>query len=103
MSSDNPTAVQDEPHDCDPDNVETMSVEQVIDYAVNEDLNQRAWVRTLVGFMQTRCHGTDPSARVQLAFDLTYIAACERLRRILESDLPEIEPYGASPPGRDEG
>jgi hypothetical protein len=52
------------------------------------DLTNRLWLKAVVPLLQLRSHESDPSARVQLAFDLMYIAACERVARILRSDLP---------------
>ena len=39
--------------------------------------------------LQLRSRESDPSSRVQLALDLMHIAACERIRRLLRSDLPD--------------
>ena len=57
-----------------------------IDDAADEG-RQRLWIRALTPLLQLRNHDTDPSSRVQYAFDLMYIAACERMARILRSDL----------------
>jgi hypothetical protein len=48
---------------------------------------QRLWIRTLTPILQLRSTETDPSDKVQEAFDLLYIATCARLKRILRSDL----------------
>ena len=58
-----------------------------IDDAV-DDGRRRLWVRALVPLIQLRTQETDPSSRVQFAFDQMYIAACERVGRICRSDLP---------------
>jgi hypothetical protein len=47
----------------------------------------RLWLKVLTPLLQTRSHESDPSGRVQFAFDLMYVAACERIARILRSDL----------------
>ena len=52
------------------------------------DLKNRLWLKTIVPLLHLRSHESDPSTRVQLAFDLMYIAACERVARVLRSDLP---------------
>ncbi len=57
-----------------------------VDDAADEG-RQRLWIRTLTPLLQLRNHDTDPSSRVQFAFDLMYIAACERVARILRGDL----------------
>ena len=60
------------------------------DLAVDDGLDdgrQRLWIRALTPLLQLRVHTTDPSDRVQYAFDKMYVAACERVARILRSDL----------------
>jgi hypothetical protein len=52
------------------------------------DVQNRLWLKAVVPLLQLRSHETDPSGRVQFAFDLMYIAACERVARILLGDLP---------------
>ncbi len=55
---------------------------------IDEQAQQRLWLRTIVPLLGLRSHDQDPSGRVQLAFDLLHIEACERARRILRADLP---------------
>ncbi len=57
--------------------------------AAAEDVQARLWVRTLTPLLQLRNHDTDPSGRVQFAFDQMYVAACERVARILRADIVE--------------
>lgn len=52
---------------------------------------QLRWLRILTNLIYNRNTVSDPSDRVQLAFDFVYIAACERMRRILNSDLPGVD------------
>jgi hypothetical protein len=52
-----------------------------------DEAQSRLWIRALTPLLQLRKHDSDPSDRVQYAFDLMYIAACERVARILRSDL----------------
>ena len=59
-----------------------------VDDAADEG-RQRLWIRSLTPLLQLRSHETDPSSRVQFAFDQMYVAACERVARILRSDLTE--------------
>ena len=61
-----------------------------IDDAADEG-RQRLWIRSLTPLLQLRSHETDPSSRVQFAFDQMYVAACERVARILRSDLANGE------------
>jgi hypothetical protein len=53
----------------------------------DEESQRRLWLRTIIPLLQLRSHDSDPSGRVQLAFDLLHIAACERAARILRGDL----------------
>ena len=59
------------------------------------DVQNRLWLKAVVPLLQLRSQEADSgvtplavSGRVQFAFDLMYIAACERIARILRSDLP---------------
>src|SRR5271157_5394569 len=61
-----------------------------VDDAADEG-RQRLWIRSLTPLLQLRSHETDPSSRVQFAFDQMYVAACERVARILRSDLANSE------------
>jgi len=54
---------------------------------VDPDVQHRLWLRAVVPLLQLRSHETDPSQRVQFALDQMYIAACERVARLLRSDL----------------
>jgi len=65
---------------------EDQDVDVDVDDAADEG-RQRLWIRALTPLLQLRNHDSDPSDRVQLAFDKLYIAACERLVRILHADL----------------
>lgn len=51
------------------------------------EIEDRKWLKAIVPVLQLRSHDRDPSGRVQLALDLVHIEACERIRRILRSDL----------------
>ena len=63
----------------------TDMAEQLIDL----ETQKRLWVRTLIPILQLRSHDSDPSGRVQLAFDLMHIAVCERIRLMLRVSSPE--------------
>jgi len=54
---------------------------------IDEEAQKRLWLRTIIPLLQLRSHDSDPSGRVQLAFDLMHIAACERVVRILRNDI----------------
>ena len=57
-----------------------------VDDAADEG-RQRLWIRSLTPLLQLRNHDSDPSDRVQLAFDKMFISACERVARICQADL----------------
>ncbi len=56
---------------------------------IDLETQKRLWLRALIPLLQLRSHDTDPSGRVQLAFDLMHIAACERIRCLLQRDSPD--------------
>ena len=64
-----------------------VAAEAACEYVDHEN-QRRLWLRTITPLLQLRSHDSDPSGRVQLAFDLMHIAACERVSRLLRSDLP---------------
>jgi hypothetical protein len=64
-----------------------LADDQVVQEYVDPDIQSRLWLKAIVPLLQLRSHETDPSGRVQFAFDLMYIAACERIARILGSDV----------------
>jgi hypothetical protein len=69
---------------------QAQEAEEDLDLAVDDAADegrQRLWIRCLTPLLQLRKQESDPSDRVQLAFDKMYIAACERVARILQSDL----------------
>jgi hypothetical protein len=55
---------------------------------IDEEAQKRLWVRTIVPVLQLRSHESDPSGRVQLAFDLLHIASCEAISRLLQTVCP---------------
>lgn len=69
-----------------------MATEELVQAALDEEAQKRLWLRAIIPLLQLRSHEADPSGRVQLAFDLMHIAACERASRLLGSDLPTITP-----------
>jgi hypothetical protein len=66
---------------------ETDDQGDLLDDAVAEDAQQRLWLRSIIPLLQIRSHDSAPSSRVQFAFDQMFVAACERVARILGSDL----------------
>ena len=59
--------------------------------ALDLETQKRLWLRAIIPLLQLRSHDSDPSGRVQLAFDLMFVAACERVSRIMRSDLVDTE------------
>jgi hypothetical protein len=70
---------------------ELPSPDDMVADVLDFETQRRLWVRAIIPLLQLRSHDSDPSGRVQLAFDLMHIAACERVSRILQSDLPDNE------------
>jgi hypothetical protein len=65
-----------------------LTADELIQAALDEESQKRLWLRTIIPLLQLRSHDSDPSGRMQLAFDLMHIAACERASRLLRGDLP---------------
>jgi hypothetical protein len=62
--------------------------DDMVTAALDDDTQQRLWVRAIILVLQLRSQDMDPSPRVQLAQDLMHIAACERIARLMRADLP---------------
>jgi hypothetical protein len=81
----------------DPDRPDDDSIDDepttddLVAQLVDLETQKRLWIRTLMPVLQSCKGDSHPSGRVQLALDLTAIAACERIRRICASDLPDDE------------
>jgi hypothetical protein len=58
-----------------------------IDQLMNSHLQNRLWLRAVLSLLQLRSQEVDPNQRVQFALDQMSIAACERICRLLRSDL----------------
>ena len=63
--------------------------DDLVDDVLNLETQRRLWLRAIIPLLHNRSHDSDPSGRVQLAIDLMHIAACERVSRIMQSDLPD--------------
>jgi hypothetical protein len=81
MSADLPQGSGDE--DDDP------SLDDMVTEVLDLETQRRLWLRAIIPLLELRSHDSDPSGRVQLAFDLMHIAACERVSRIVRGDLRE--------------
>ena len=64
--------------------------DELVAEIIDLETQKRLWLRALIPLLQLRSRDSDPSGRVQLAFDLMHIAACERIRRLLRSDFRTI-------------
>jgi hypothetical protein len=73
-------------NDLDDDN---PSEDDLLADIIDLETQKRLWVRALIPLLQLRTHDSDRSGRVQLAFDLMLIAACERIRGLLRTDPPD--------------
>jgi hypothetical protein len=63
--------------------------DELLAEVIDLETQKRLWIRALIPLLQLRSRESDPSGRVQLALDLMHIAACERIRRLLRSDLSD--------------
>ncbi len=71
----------------DNDDLAEADDDDVVADIIDLETQKRLWVRALIPLLQVRSRDSDASGRVQLALDLMHIAACERISRILRSDL----------------
>jgi hypothetical protein len=71
------------------DEDDVPSLDDMVSEVLDLEAQRRLWLRAIVPLLQLRSHDSDPSGRVQLAFDLMHIAACERVSRIVRGDLHE--------------
>jgi hypothetical protein len=69
------------------DDDDSLSPDDMVNEALDLETQHRLWLRAIIPLLQLRSHDGDPSGRVQLAFDLMHIAACERVSRIVRADL----------------
>lgn len=71
------------------DEVNEASTDDVIAEVIDLEAQKRLWVRAIIPLLQLKSRNEDVSGRVQLAMDMMHVAACERVRRLLRSDLPD--------------
>jgi hypothetical protein len=57
---------------------------------LDAEAERRLWIETLVPVVGLWRSASHPSGRVQLALDMMAIAACERIKRLCNSDLEVI-------------
>ncbi len=68
---------------------EAIHNETAVESCFDSETQDRLWLRAIIPVLQLRTRESDPSGRVQLALDRMVISACERVGRIMRSDLPE--------------
>lgn len=61
---------------------------------LDAEAKRRLWVETLVPVVGLWRSASHPSGRVQLALDMMAIAACERIKRLCNSDLEAVADGG---------
>jgi hypothetical protein len=61
-----------------------LTAEQEIGAVIDLESQKRLWVRSLIPLLQLRSRDSDPSGRVQLAFDLMHISVCDKVRALLQ-------------------
>lgn len=54
------------------------------------EARDRLWIKVIAPLLQAATADPDPNPRVQFALDRMRIAACERIARILSSDLADL-------------
>lgn len=66
---------------------EEIAAENAAAY-VDFDMANRLWLKVLIDVIRTRTLAEEPDPRVQKSYDDMHMAVCERVQRIVESDLP---------------
>lgn len=84
-------ATDDDGIDTIDENGDDPTSDDMLAEIIDLETQKRLWLRAITPLLQMRSREDDPSGRVQLALDMMHIAACERISRILRSDLPPIE------------
>ena len=74
----------------DPGALQAQPIDDLVESTaemIGAESQARLWLRAITPVLQMRSTDSDPSDRVQYAFDKMHIAACERITRILGSDV----------------
>ena len=71
-----------------PDEPDDISLDDAVQAALDYEAQQRLWLRVLLPYIWDD-HPTHASRCVEFGRDLVRLAACQRVCRILRSDLPE--------------
>jgi hypothetical protein len=64
--------------------IQPLEIEVTTD---DPDEGDRQWLQSITTLLAQRSQESDPSPRVQFALDKMFIAACERVVRLLNGDL----------------
>jgi hypothetical protein len=71
--------------------IDELAEDDMAQAAIDLESQRRLWLRAIIPLLGLRSHDSDPSSRVQLAYDLMYVAACERVARLMHSDETKDE------------
>jgi len=82
------------PEGITPGDVGEPTAEEIAQQIIDLEAQQRLWLKAILPLLQLRSSDSDPSERVQFAFDQMTIAACERAGRILGNDVRSVERIG---------
>lgn len=74
----------------DDDEAEDPTAEDMAVDILDLESQRRRWLKSILPLLQLRSRESDPSPRVQFEQDMMHVAACARVRRILNSDQPDI-------------
>jgi hypothetical protein len=65
-----------------------LTADEMMAQCVAVESEGRRWLKGITSFVATRSRDADPSSAVQTAADMAYIAAFDRIARIMRSDQP---------------
>lgn len=71
-----------------PEDPDDPTPDDLVADALDLETQRRLWLRAILPLLQSRSHDSDPSGRVQLAYDLMHVSACDAVRRILARVQP---------------
>ncbi len=67
--------------------LDEVAAQEFLSAVLDNESQRRLWLKAITPILQLHPNEMDHSGRVRFAFDLLRIAACERVARILRSDL----------------
>lgn len=75
-----------EPDPVDDDETGEPTVDDMVEAVLDGEAQQRLWLRTIIPLLKEAGRASDNHG-VQVAYNLTLLAACDRVTRLLRSDL----------------